>query len=47
MRLPADVLEQHLQLILEGLLLWSEDSKNKFKLKVTFSSPVYCSVLQR
>ena len=44
MRLPADVLEQHLQLILEGLLLWSEDSKNKFKLKVAFQ-PVRCSEL--
>ena len=46
MRLPADVLEQHLQLILEGLLLWSEDSKNKFKLKVAFLGPVYFFVLQ-
>ena len=34
MRLPTEVLEQHLRPILEGLLLWSEDSKNKFKLKV-------------
>ena len=40
MRLPAEVLEQHLRLILEGLLLWSEDSKNKFKLKVAFLGPV-------
>ena len=34
MRLPVDVLEQHMAQILEGLLLWSEDSKNKFRLKV-------------
>ncbi len=34
MRLPVDVLEQHMSQILEGLLLWSEDSKNKFRLKV-------------
>lgn len=34
MRLPTEVLEQHLRPILEGLLLWSDDSKNKFKLKV-------------
>ena len=34
MRLPTEVLEEHLRPILEGLLLWSEDSKNKFKLKV-------------
>ncbi len=34
MRLPTEVLDQHLRPILEGLLLWSEDSKNKFKLKV-------------
>jgi ribosomal RNA-processing protein 12 len=34
MSLPTEILEQHLRQILEGLLLWSEDSKNKFKLKV-------------
>lgn len=33
-RLPVDVLDQHMAQILEGLLLWSEDSKNKFRLKV-------------
>ncbi len=33
-RLPVEVLEQHMAQILEGLLLWSEDSKNKFRLKV-------------
>ena len=38
MRLPTEVLDQHLRPILEGLLLWSEDSKNKFKLKVCFGS---------
>ena len=37
-RLPVDVLDQHMAQILEGLLLWSEDSKNKFRLKV---QPVY------
>ena len=36
MRLPTEVLEQHLRPTLEGLLLWSEDSKNKFKLKVIY-----------
>lgn len=34
MRLPVEVLEKHMPQILEGLLLWSEDSKNKFRLKV-------------
>ena len=34
MRLPVEMLEQHLGAILEGILLWSEDSKNKFRLKV-------------
>ncbi len=33
MRLPADVLQAHLAAMLVGLLLWSEDSKNKFRLK--------------
>jgi len=32
-RLPADVLQAHLAAMLVGLLLWSEDSKNKFRLK--------------
>ena len=45
MRLPADVLEQHLRLILEGLLLWSEDSKNKFKLKVAFPQVLYIGLI--
>lgn len=34
MRLPVEVLQGHLAAMLEGLLLWSEDSKNKFRLKV-------------
>ncbi|KAK9845416.1 hypothetical protein WJX81_006006 [Elliptochloris bilobata] len=33
-RLPVEVLQAHLGAMLEGLLLWSEDSKNKFRLKV-------------
>ena len=33
-RLPADVLQQHLATIIEGLLIWAQDSKNKFKMKV-------------
>ncbi len=33
MRLPPEVLQEHLPLMLQGLLLWSEDSKNKFRLK--------------
>ncbi len=34
MRLPVEVLQAHMAAMLEGLLLWSEDSKNKFRLKV-------------
>ncbi|GFR52360.1 hypothetical protein Agub_g14918 [Astrephomene gubernaculifera] len=34
MRLPVDLLTPQLGPILEGILLWSQDSKNKFKLKV-------------
>lgn len=34
MKLPAEMLQKHLAAILEGILLWAEDSKNKFKLKV-------------
>lgn len=34
MRMPGHLLEQQLGPILEGILLWAEDSKNKFKLKV-------------
>lgn len=34
MKLPVEILQQHLESILEGILLWSQDSKNKFKLKV-------------
>ena len=34
MRLPVEVLQAHLGAMLQGLLLWSEDTKNKFRLKV-------------
>lgn len=34
MRMPVAALTPQLGQILEGLLLWAEDSKNKFKLKV-------------
>ena len=34
MRMPVEALEARLGDILSGLLLWSEDSKNKFRLKV-------------
>ncbi|PNW69821.1 hypothetical protein CHLRE_19g751197v5 [Chlamydomonas reinhardtii] len=34
MRLPVELLTPHLGPILEGMLIWAEDSKNKFKLKV-------------
>jgi hypothetical protein len=33
-RMPVDLLRPHLGPILEGVLLWAADSKNKFKLKV-------------
>ncbi|KAJ7533387.1 hypothetical protein O6H91_13G046200 [Diphasiastrum complanatum] len=33
-RQPAEDLEKHLQSIIEGLMLWSDDSKNHFKAKV-------------
>ena len=36
MRLPAEALQPQLGPILEGVLLWAADSKNKFKLKVWF-----------
>ena len=39
MRLPVEVLQAHLGQMLEGLLLWSEDSKNKFRLKVRPVAP--------
>ena len=37
MRLPAAVVTVHLKAILEGILLWSGDTKNQFKLKVAFT----------
>ena len=33
MRLPLEAVLPHLPAILEGVLLWAADSKNKFKLK--------------
>ncbi len=33
-RLPAVELDQHLRSLVEGLILWSDDSKNHFKAKV-------------
>ena len=35
MRLPVDSLVPFIPQILEGILLWCEDSKNKFRLKVS------------
>lgn len=35
MRLPVEILQQFLSPILDGILLWAGDSKNKFKLKVS------------
>lgn len=34
LRVPVDLVAPHLALIIEGVLVWAEDSKNKFKLKV-------------
>lgn len=34
MRLPVPVVTTHLKAVLEGILLWSADTKNQFKLKV-------------
>lgn len=34
MRLPVDALQPFIPQICEGVLLWCEDSKNKFRLKV-------------
>ena len=34
MRIPADMLTPHISDILTGVLLWAEDTKNRFKLKV-------------
>ena len=34
MKLPPEMLQQHLKDMLEGLLLWGDDPKNKFRLKV-------------
>jgi len=40
MRMPVDMLLQWLPQMMEGMLIWSDDSKNKFRLKV-------CAVLQQ
>ena len=45
MRLPIDALEPQLPDILQGLLLWSGDSKNKFKLKVGGSHTCHVNIL--
>jgi hypothetical protein len=37
MRMPADLLMVWLPQLLEGMLLWADDSKNKFRLKVGLS----------
>eukprot|EP00892_Ulva_mutabilis_P007664 jgi/Ulvmu1/526/UM001_0534.1 len=34
LRVPVDLVTPHLPLIITGVLVWAEDSKNKFKLKV-------------
>lgn len=34
MRMPVDLLLQWMPQIMEGMLIWSDDSKNKFRLKV-------------
>ena len=34
MRVPAEELDRQLPAMLQGLLLWAEDSKNKFRLKI-------------
>ena len=33
-KLPVEIVQAQLGEILEGILLWSQDSKNKFRLKV-------------
>lgn len=33
-RLPVEILQQHMATMIEGLLIWAQDSKNKFKMKV-------------
>lgn len=33
-KLPVEMVQNQLAEILEGILLWSQDSKNKFRLKV-------------
>ncbi len=38
MRLPVEMLVPHLGAMLEGILLWASDSKNKFKLKVAVAA---------
>lgn len=38
MRVPAELLAPHLRVIVEGVLMWAEDSKNRYKLKVRFAT---------
>lgn len=42
MRLPVELLEANLGEILVALLIWSDDTKNKFKLKVRQNIPWRC-----
>lgn len=44
-RLPAQELDQHLKSLVEGLILWSDDSKNHFKAKVCFWFTVLLSFI--
>jgi ribosomal RNA-processing protein 12 len=37
-RLPAEDLLPYLPSLVEGLLIWAEDSKNHFKMKVSLYS---------
>jgi hypothetical protein len=51
MRLPAEVLTPQLGPLLEAVLLWSTDTKNKFKLKARGTSASFglhpCMALRR
>ena len=39
MRLPVPLVAKHLKAVLDGILLWSADTKNQFKLKVQQTGP--------
>lgn len=45
-KLPVETLLENLEAILQGLLIWSQDSKNKFRLKVVPSEPVFLALLK-